>query len=619
MKNLTVCVLGILCTNLLAFTAVAENWPAWRGPQGSGVSTEKMLPLKWSKTENVRWHVSLPGPGNSSPIVWGDRVFVSQAVEKENRRTLMCFNRTDGKLMWQKGVTYTEEERTQESNPYCAGTPATDGERVYVCFGSPGVYAFDFAGKEIWHRDLGKLNHIFGTAVSPILHEDLCIVNFGPGEYARLTALNKNTGDIVWEVKPPAVDPSEIMPAGERAGGPDGGPPGAGGPGGPAGRGGPGGRGGFGPGMILAPQILSQADQDKDGKLTSKEFIALADVWFGKLDVDKKGELSEAQFVDRLEKVVPPPQFGPPRRNRDDNQRGGGRGRGFGPGRFIGPGLFTALDANKDGSLTRSEMKETFTKWSTEWDKEKSGSLTAEQLQDGLSAVLPRPNFGGPGGRGPGGPGGFAQMAGSWSTPIIVHSADRDDLILGFPGRLAAYNPKTGDQLWMSKGLGGTIYSTPLSGDGLVVAISGGRGGGTAIAVKSGGSGDVTDSQRTWRLERVESQIGSGVIRDGHLYTIGQDGIATCRDLQSGKTVWEKRLRGSGEQGGSWSSMLLADGKIYVPNQSGDVFVLAASPKYELLATNSVDQPTNASLAASNGELFMRTDDSLWCFAKQNQ
>jgi outer membrane protein assembly factor BamB len=189
-------------------------------------------------------------------------------------------------------------------------------------------------------------------------------------------------------------------------------------------------------------------------------------------------------------------------------------------------------------------------------------------------------------------------------------------LIIGFPGRLVAYEPQSGDQLWISKGLGGTVYTTPLSAEGTVVAISGGAGGGTAVAVKSGGSGDVTESQRLWRLEGVESQIGSGVIHDRHLYTIGQNGIAACRDLQSGKTVWEKRLSGSSGRGGSWSSMLLADGRIYVPNQSGDVFVLAASPTFELLATNSVDESTNASLAVSDGELFMRTDDSLWCFAK---
>ena len=106
------------------------------------------------------------------------------------------------------------------------------------------------------------------------------------------------------------------------------------------------------------------------------------------------------------------------------------------------------------------------------------------------------------------------------------------------------------------------------------------------------------------------------VIHDGHLYTISQEGIAQCLDLKTGNTIWEERLRSSGARGSSWSSMLLADGMIYVPNQSGDVFVLRAGPKFEVIATNSVDEPTNASLAASNGELFLRTDRSLWCFKR---
>src|SRR5688572_33387829 len=96
------------CLLTLTTSLGAANWPGWRGPQGTGVSPEKNLPLKWSTNENVRWRVDLPGRGNSSPIVWGDRVFVTQAVSAENRRTLMCFDRKTGKLLWQSGVTYTE-------------------------------------------------------------------------------------------------------------------------------------------------------------------------------------------------------------------------------------------------------------------------------------------------------------------------------------------------------------------------------------------------------------------------------------------------------------------------------------------------------------------------------
>jgi outer membrane protein assembly factor BamB len=284
----------------------------------------------------------------------------------------------------------------------------------------------------------------------------------------------------------------------------------------------------------------------------------------------------------------------------------------------LGPGLFGLLDTDRDGVLTRSEIKGTFEKWASEWDTNKLGSLDQEQLRAGLDAALPRPSFGGPGGPGGrGGPGGGDPARGcSWSTPIVINAAGREEVILSTAGRLAAYDPASGKQLWLSKGLGASIYTTPVFGDGVLFATTSGPGGGPAIAVKPGGSGDVTASHRVWRLARAKSAIGSGVIQDGCVYTITQDGTAQCLDLKTGKTIWEEPLRGPSGRGSSWSSMLLADGKIYVPNQSGDVFVLRAVPKFEVLATNSVAEPTNASLAASNGDLFLRTEQSLWCLGR---
>lgn len=593
----------------------------------NGVTPEKNLPLQWSDKENVRWRVDLPGPGNSSPIVWGPRVFVAQSVRDENRRTLMCFDRTNGKLLWQSGVTYTEKESTQQNNPYCSGSPATDGERVYVCFGSAGVSAYDFDGKETWHRDLGKLNHAFGNAVSVTLYDDLCIANFGPDEKARLIALDKKSGQTVWEVAPPKPDESELQQEMRGFGG-------AGGPGGPR---------GFGPGMFLAAPMVSQADKNGDRKVSKDEFTALADNWFDKLDAGKTGKLSQEQFGDKLSDVLPAPQgFGPPGGGPPRGNAAPGVGRGFGPARFVAPGLFTVADVDKDGSLTRAEWKGSFEKWFASWDAGNAGALNEDQVRDGLNAVLPRPTFGGPGGpggiagrgpggpgapggpggrgpRGPGGPGGFGGpggggLGGSWSTPVIVKIDGRDELIVNFAYRLVALDPKTGKQLWMSKGVGGSIYTTPLAGEGVLVAMSSGAAGGSAIGVKASDA-NGTVNPPIWRLERFRSCIGSGVIRDGHAYTIGQDGIAACLDLKTGKTVWEERLTAASGRNSSWSSMLLAGDKIYIPNQSGDVFVLRASPKFELMTTNSVGEATNASLAASDNELFLRTDQSLWCFA----
>ena len=191
------CIISI--AGLLAcHVAAAEDWPSWRGPAASGVSTSNAeLPLKWGPKQNVRWRVALPDRGNSSPIVSGNFVFVTQAVNKENRRTIMCFDRADGKLRWQAGVKYAEDESTQRDNPYCSATPVTDGQRVIASFGSAGLYCYDFEGKEQWHREFGKMNHIFGNASSPILFGDLCILYFGPDENSRLIAVDKRTGQNV--------------------------------------------------------------------------------------------------------------------------------------------------------------------------------------------------------------------------------------------------------------------------------------------------------------------------------------------------------------------------------------------------------------------------------------
>jgi Ca2+-binding EF-hand superfamily protein len=421
-----------------------------------------------------------------------------------------------------------------------------------------------------------------------------------------LVALNKRTGETVWEGEPPKPDESERQQ-------------------------GPGGRG-FGPGNFMAPIILTQADKNADQKISKEEFAALADAWFDKLDPDKTGKVNQQQFNDHFTDLFPPPPgFAGrgPGRPGEGPRPGGGPPSGAPPGGGPGAAFFVAVDGDKDGSLTRVELKDTFAKWFAAWDKDGSGSLDESKVRDGLNSVTAMPQMGGPGGRraggpdgpgrGPGGPGGGPDggfdPSGSWSTPLVIHTDGHDELVVNFQYRLVGYEPKTGKQLWLSKGLSGVIYTTPLWGEGTLVAISSGMGTGTAIAVKPGGTGDITESQRLWRLPRIKNSIGSGVIHDGHLYAISAEGIAECFELQTGNRVWEERLEGSASRNSSWSSMLLDRDRIYLPNQSGDVFVLRAGPKFELLSRNSVNEPTNASLAAADGELFLRTDKALWCLA----
>ena len=190
----------VLCC---AASARAGNWPAWRGPDGTGHSPEKNLPIKWSDTDNVRWKVELPERGNSTPIVWGNRIFLTQATEKSTKRAVMCFARADGKLLWQQATEYTEKEPTHQTNPYCSASPVTDGERVIASLGSAGMVCYDMDGKEQWRKDLGKMVHMWGNASSPILHGDLCILFVGPGKVQKLLAVEKKTGKTAWEYEEP--------------------------------------------------------------------------------------------------------------------------------------------------------------------------------------------------------------------------------------------------------------------------------------------------------------------------------------------------------------------------------------------------------------------------------
>ncbi len=228
----------------VAATVSAGNWPGWRGPEGTGVSLDEDLPETWGANQNVRWRVALPGPGNSSPIAWGKRVFITQAIKSEKRRAVICFDRADGRQLWQAGVIYGEDEPTQENNPYCSATPVTDGGRVVASFGSAGLYCYDLDGKESWHRDLGKMDHVFGNASSPVLYGELCIFNFGPDPKARLIAVDKRNGHTLWEVQPPKVDPGAHLASG-----------GPGGPGG-AGEGPPG-------GAWSTPLLIKTAQRDE--------------------------------------------------------------------------------------------------------------------------------------------------------------------------------------------------------------------------------------------------------------------------------------------------------------------------------------------------------------------
>ncbi len=411
---LSVAVSLVFATNLFA-----DNWPMWRGPLGTGVAKEKQLPTRWDSQTNVKWKTPLPERGNSTPVIWEKRVFLTQA--RASQRLVVCLNRADGSVLWEKGTDYAGPEKFHPTNTPCAASPATDGEIIVANFGSAGIFAFDFEGRKLWQVDLGTVTHQWGYAASPVLDGERCYIHFGPGTNHMVVALEKRSGKKLWQVDVPIEHPSE-------------------------------------------------------------------------------------------------------------------RTDGF---------------AGKQGEV------------------------------------------------------------GSWSTPILVQANQRSELVVSLPGRLAAFDPKSGAELWRCGGLNPLLYTSAMAGEGVVIG-AGGYGGST-VAVRPGGVGDVTE-ERLWHKLRDKQRIGSGVIAKGHLFILNTPGTAQCISLKTGDTVWEQRLSGTGSRSESWSSMVLVNDLIYVNNQAGDVFILSAAPEFELIATNSIsDGVMNASVAASDGEIFLRTEKNLWC------
>ena len=189
--------------------AQTNDWLEFRGPGGLGVSSSQGLPVRWSAGQNVVWKTELPGPGASSPIVLGERVFVTcysgYAVPgvpggdmSSLKRHVLCLGRSDGQIVWRKEIeTALPEQATVREHGYASSTPTADAERLYVFFGKSGVFAFTHEGRQLWRAEVGSQVHGWGSAASPVLYQELVIINAGV-ESESLVALNKHTGKEVW-------------------------------------------------------------------------------------------------------------------------------------------------------------------------------------------------------------------------------------------------------------------------------------------------------------------------------------------------------------------------------------------------------------------------------------
>jgi outer membrane protein assembly factor BamB len=216
---------------LLAGPGPAGDWPAWRGPTGQGLAPERDLPLKWDgKTgENVLWKMPLPGAdgkvrqdqNQSSPIVSRGKVFVTTSywpagttAKDFPEHHVVCYRATDGKLLWDRKVAPGPWSRASDlRGGYTAPTPAADGERVYVVFGSSVLAALDFAGKQVWRKEIVPFQFDVCMGSSPVLYRNTVLLQCdGLNRTARLVAYDRKTGDIKWDRKRPTVGFSHSTP-----------------------------------------------------------------------------------------------------------------------------------------------------------------------------------------------------------------------------------------------------------------------------------------------------------------------------------------------------------------------------------------------------------------------
>ncbi len=407
---------------LLSSVAVcgAENWPQFRGPDGTGHSDAKGLPLVWDETKNVVWKTAIHDRGWSSPVVFGKQIWLTSASKDGRDLFVLCLDRETGKVLkdW-KLFEVTQPQFIHPFNTPASPTAVIEEGRVYITFGSAGTAAIDTKTfRVVWQRRDIECNHFRGAGSSPILFQNLLLMHFDGSDVQFVMALDKKTGKTVWQTK----------------------------------------------------RSIDFQDLDKDGKPAAE-----------------------------------------------------------------------------------GDMRKAF------------------------------------------------------ATPHVARINGRWEMISLGAKAAYSYDPFTGKELWRVEERGQHSASTrPVLGDGMVYFPSG-FSAGQLLAVRTGGTGLITDSHVAWRVKRGVPNKPSILLVDGLIYMIGDTGIASCVDAKTGEVVWQQRV------GGEYSaSPVYADGKLWLFSEDGKTIVLKPGRTFEKLAENKLDEGFLASPAIAGKAFYLRTRTHLY-------
>lgn len=406
-----------LCFICLAVQLHSENWPRFRGPTGQGETSETDLPMRWSPDSNIAWKIAIPGLSWSSPIVFGDRIFLTTAMQNDISCRVLCVDRKDGNILWNNEVFQQVPRKKERLNSYATPTPVTDGEKVYALFGDGSIAALNYDGTVAWTNREAEFYSQHGLGASPIIYENLLIMTFDGSSRTG----NKRVGwQLPWD----------------------------------------------------------------------KSYVIALDKHTGKV------------------------------------------------------------------------------KWKT---------------MRGMSRI-------------------------SHVTPAILREPGRSDLILSPAGDvIQAFDPKDGKIAWTVESSGEGVVPSAVIGDGLIFTISGFMKH-QIRTVRTGGEGNITKTHVAWEDNRAISKVPSMVYKEPYLFSVSDNGIAICRDAESGKIIWQERIGGD-----HYASPIVSGNKIYFLSLEGETVIIDAGPEFNILARNSIEERCQASIAVSRGQLFIRSDKSLFC------
>lgn len=559
MKSLSTYLSLFLC----GATAMAADWPQWQGPARNAISKETGLLKEWPKDgPPLAWKIQGLGGGDSTPSIAAGRIYgMSHRGADE---IVWALSEKEGKEVWAVRIAPAHSTSWPQSKEGPSATPTVDGDRLYVIGLAGNVACLQVAdGKVVWQRNLmadfkGRAP-MWNYRESPLIDGDKVICTPG-GEEATMVALNKLTGETIWK----NVVPDKVTGGQNQNRGPG---------------------GGNRPNAMQTDPVLSTLDTDQSKELSAEE-IAAAPTALLKLDKNQDGKLSE-------DEVSP--------------QRGDGGGQGDRPRQRRGPGIMrmmkanSALDADQSGTIEEAEIKNAVAALK-KLDENGDGKLTDDEA--GMKSMSP-PNTGA-----------------AYSSAIAIDFGGQRQYVQLLAMTVAGVSAADGKLLWRYDKPANSMrinISTPIYHDGHVFAATAyGAGGGLAKLVKKE-NGEFT-AEEAWFSKSMENHHGGVILHDGALFGANGGnggGYMACLDFKTGEVLWNER--DSDKRRVTKGSVAFADGRIYYRTEEGPIVLIEPSRK-EYLERGRFNQPERTDKPAwahpviANGKLYIRDQDTLFCY-----